>query len=280
MNALQRLEERARAWSVSVEHTRDSETSLLGFGRRGGQPVVLKLVKQAGDEWQAGKIARAFGGHGIARVLECDDGAVLLERLTPGYSLARLTLNGRDDEAIDILAETIQTMSGHATPPPDCATVRGWAAAFDRYVARADDRIPAHLVADAHRRFLSLEASQGERQLLHGDLHHYNVLFDSTRGWLAIDPKGVVGEVEFEIGATLRNPFERPDLFVSAAIVERRLARLARSLNINLARALEWGFAQAVLSAIWSLEDGFTVEADAPVLRLATAIRPMLPKWP
>ncbi len=105
-------------------------------------------------------------------------------------------------------------------------------------------------------------------------------LFDSTRGWLAIDPKGVVGEVEFEIGATLRNPFERPDLFVSAAIVERRLARLARRLNINLARALEWGFAQAVLSAIWSLEDGFTVEADAPVLRLATAIRPMLPKWP
>ena len=266
-------------WSVSVEHTRESETSLLGFGRRGGQPVVLKLVKQAGDEWQSGKIARAFGGHGIARVLECDDGAVLLERLTPGYSLARLTLNGRDDEAIDILAETIQTMSGHA-PPPDCATVRGWAASFDSYIARADDRISPHLVAEAHRRFLSLEASQGQRQLLHGDLHHYNVLFDSTRGWLAIDPKGVVGEVEFEIGATLRNPFERPDLFVSAAIVERRLARLARSLNINLARALEWAFAQAVLSAIWSLEDGFTVEADAPVLRLATAIRPMLPKWP
>jgi len=262
-----------------VEHTRDSETSLLGFGRRGGQPVVLKLVKQAGDEWQSGKIARAFGGHGIARVLECDEGAVLLERLTPGYSLARLTLNGRDDEAIDILAETIHTMSGHA-PPPGCATVRGWAASFDGYVARADDRIPPHLVAEAHHRFLSLEASQGEQLLLHGDLHHYNVLFDSTRGWLTIDPKGVVGEVEFEIGATLRNPFERPDLFVSAAIVERRLARLARRLNIDVARTLEWGFAQAVLSAIWSLEDGFTVEADAPVLRLASAIQPMLPKWP
>jgi streptomycin 6-kinase len=279
VNALHRLEERARAWSVAVEHTRDSATSLLGFGRRGGQPVVLKLVKQSGDEWQSGQIARAFDGHGIARVLECDDGAALLERLTPGYSLIRLTLNGRDDEAIDILADTIQMMSGHA-PPPECATVSGWAASFDRYVARDDGRIPPPLVPEAHRRFLSLEASQGERQLLHGDLHHYNVLFDSTRGWLAIDPKGVVGEVEFEVGAILRNPFERPDLFVSAAIVERRLARLARRLNINVARALEWGFAQAVLSAIWSLEDGFTIEADAPVLRLATAIRPMLPELP
>jgi streptomycin 6-kinase len=279
VNALHRLEERARAWSLAVEHTRDSATSLLGFGRRGGQPVVLKLVKQPGDEWQSGHIARAFDGHGIVRVLECDDGAVLLERLTPGYSLIRLTLNGRDDEAIDVLAETIQTMSGHA-PPPECATVSGWAASFDRYVARDDGRIPPPLVPEAHRRFLSLEASQGERQLLHGDLHHYNVLFDSTRGWLAIDPKGVAGEVEFEIGAILRNPFERPDLFVSAAIVERRLARLARRLNINVARALEWGFAQAVLSAIWSLEDGFTIEADAPVLRLATAIWPMLPELP
>jgi streptomycin 6-kinase len=279
VNALHRLEERARAWSVSLEHTRDSATSFLGFGRRGGQPVVLKLVKQAGDEWQSGHIARAFDGHGVARVLECDDGAVLLERLRPGYSLARLTLDGRDDEAIDILAETIQTMSGHA-PPPECATVSGWAASFDRYVARDDGRIPPPFVAEAHRRFLSLEASQGERQLLHGDLHHYNVLFDSTRGWLAIDPKGVIGEIEFEIGATLRNPFKRPDLFVSPAIVERRVARLARRLNMNVARALEWAFAQAVLSAIWSLEDGFTVEADAPVLRLATAIRPMLPELP
>ena len=275
MNALHRLEERARAWSVSVEYTRDSETSLLGFGRRGDQPVVLKLVKLAGDEWQSGNIARAFDGHAIARVLECDDGAVLLERLTPGYSLARLALNGQDDEAIDILAETIQTMSGHA-PPPECATVMGWAASFDRYIAPPDGRIPPDLVAEAHRRFLSLEASQHKRHLLHGDLHHYNVLFDSTRGWLAIDPKGVVGEVEFEIGATLRNPFERPDLFVSAVIVERRLARLARRLEINVARALEWSFAQAVLSAIWSLEDGFSVEEDAPVLRLATVIRPML----
>lgn len=51
------------------------------------------------------------------------------------------------------------------------------------------------------------------------DLQHYNVLFDDARGWLAIDPKGVVGEVEYEIGAILRNPIERPDLFAAPEIV-------------------------------------------------------------
>ena len=42
--------------------------------------------------------------------------------------------------------------------------------------------------------------------LLHGDLQHYNVLLDKDRGWVAIDPKGVVGELEYEVGALLRNP--------------------------------------------------------------------------
>jgi len=43
-------------------------------------------------------------------------------------------------------------------------------------------------------------------RLLHGDLHHDNVLFDSRRGGLAIDPKGVIGELKYEIGAALETP--------------------------------------------------------------------------
>lgn len=103
-----------------------------------------------------------------------------------------------------------------------------------------------------------------------------NVLFDSDRGWLAIDPKGVVGEVEHEIGAALRNPFEQPDLFASRSTIERRLKQFTRRLNLDYERTLAWGFAQAVLSAIWGIEDGFVVDATNPSLRLAEVIRPML----
>lgn len=63
---------------------------------------------------------------------------------------------------------------------------------------------------------MKLAASQDETTLLHGDLHHYNVLSDVRRGWLAIDPKGVIGEVEYEAGAIFRNPNEMPDLFTIA----------------------------------------------------------------
>jgi streptomycin 6-kinase len=48
-------------------------------------------------------------------------------------------------------------------------------------------------------------------------LHHYNVLFDiESAVWVAIDPKGVVGELEYEVGAIIRNPVENPGLYVSS----------------------------------------------------------------
>lgn len=51
-----------------------------------------------------------------------------------------------------------------------------------------------------------LMSNQGEPVLLHGDLHHYNILQRQSE-WLAIDPKGIIGEREFEIGTFLKNPF-------------------------------------------------------------------------
>jgi len=46
--------------------------------------------------------------------------------------------------------------------------------------------------------------------------------------------------------------------------------------TVYAALALAWGFAQAVLSAIWAVEDGFTIDATNSALRLAAIMRPML----
>ena len=75
--------------------------------------------------------------------------------------------------------------------------------------------------------------------LLHGDLQHYNVLFDNERGWVAIDPKGVVGEWEYEVGPLLRNPVEQPELFANPAIINRRLELLTTLLPLNHLPATE-----------------------------------------
>lgn len=270
-----RIEDRIRAWHLVLEHTSETESSFIAFGRRGSQPVVLKVLRSQGDERRSGDVLEAFEGRGLVQVYEHVEGAVLLERLSPGNSLVEIALNGRDDEATEILADVIQKMSPRRSVNA-CATVQDWTKGFESYAASGDDQIPKNLVEEGHRVYSELCGSQSHTRLLHGDLHHYNVLSDSDRGWLAIDPKGVVGEIEYEIGAALRNPYERPELFASRSTVERRLERFASKLNLDFRRALAWGFAQAVLSAIWGVEDGFAVGPRNPCIALADAIRPML----
>jgi streptomycin 6-kinase len=247
---MQRVEERVRAWSVIVKNTRETQSSFVAFGRRGSQPVVLKVLRQPGDEWRCGEVLDAFDGRGIVGVYEYVEGAVLIERLNPGTALAAIALEGRGEEATDILAEVIQEMShphksmkAYATVNESLRNSRRMGKGFERYLASGDNQIPISLVEQSQQLHSELCASQQVARLLHGDLQHYNVLFDSARGWLAINPKGVVGEIEYEIGASLRNPYEKPDLFASPDTIERRLMSYEANLRIDADRALAWGFA-------------------------------------
>jgi streptomycin 6-kinase len=273
---IERLTLQAAQWNVALVETRETEGSLLGFGSCNGNRVVLKISKTTDDEWKSGEVLRAFQGAGTVRVLESSDGAVLLEQLDPATELIELVRDGRDEEATAILAQVIARMAHH-DPPAVCPTVSDWGLGFDRYLNQYNDgAIPTELVREAGEIYRNLATSQKQVMLLHGDLHHYNVLFDSNRGWVAIDPKGVIGELEYELGASIRNPVELPDFYVSRTVVQRRLKQLTDALRLDCDRALNWTFAQAVLSTIWSVEDGFTVTPTHPQLRLAEVIRPLL----
>ena len=261
----------ARAWRVTIERTLATDTSVIIHGQRASLPVVLKVVKQPGDEWRCGEIAAKFGGRGMVQVYEYAEGAALFERLDPGEPLAVLAKSGRDDEATDILAILLGRMSP-LDPPEWCPTIERWGEAFARYIASGDERVPRELVEPAQRIYSDLCFTQRNPALLHGDLHQYNVLSDNARGWCAVDPKGVVGELEYEIAAALRNPIDRPDLFVKLDVVERRLAQFGLALGIDVGRARGWCFAQAVLSAIWSVEDGQAGAASDAAVELARVL--------
>jgi streptomycin 6-kinase len=268
-----RLQERVLAWHVTVDQLFDTASSVVAFGGRDQQPVVLKVVKHPGDEWSSGQVLEAFAGRGVVRILEHAEGAVLLERLVPGRSLADGDLG--DDEVTSILADVIGRMS--PGPPPTAApTIESWGQGFEPYLARGTPAIPKSLVEAAHKTYLQLCASQATPRLLHGDLHHHNVLLDSHRGWLAIDPKGVVDEPAYEIGAALRNPCRQPELFAAPRTILKRVDCFARVLRLDTERILAWAFAQAVLAAIWELEDDGALNVGKGWIALANTIRPML----
>ena len=135
---------------------------------------------------------------------------------------------------------------------------------------------PASLVDRAERLFAELLSSSSEPALIHGDLHHYNILSATRAPWLAIDPKGVVAEREFELGPLLRNPHGFPELYTSPAVIRRRLTQLCTWLQLDYDRALRWGLALSVLSAIWDVQDTGSAHADSPALLLAYTIDAML----
>jgi streptomycin 6-kinase len=275
MHSSDLLETRTLRWGVTIEETIETPTSVIGFGRRGNDRVVIKITKEECDESHAGEVLRAFNGAGAVRVLESETGAVLLEQLEPGDQLVELVRRGRDDDATSILAKVIEQLSQH-TAPPNTSTVFDWARGFDRYLATRDKQVPDDLVTQARELYRVLANSQEEPMLLHGDLQHYNVLSDEVRGWVAIDPKGVVAELEYEIGSVLRNPVEQPEFLASVNTIERRLDILVDTLRLDRARVIAWSFSQAVLSAIWEIEDGYNIRPDNTALRLARTLKPML----
>lgn len=271
----ERVQERIRDWKIEVSQSFDTESSIVVFGTRAEKQVVLKVLREAGDEWHSGDVLDAFGGHGMVRIYEHVEGAVLLERLQPATQLAVLSVGGRDEEATDIIAEVIGRLRPLRTPD-SAPTASDWGIGFSRYLKGGDAQIPKALVERGERVHWDLAASQKQTRLLHGDLQHYNILFDSVRGWVAIDPKGVIGEAEYELGASLRNPAESPEMFASPATIERRIRQYESALHLDAHRMLAWAFAEAVLSAIWLVEDGYAVNSRTVSIILAGAIGPML----
>jgi streptomycin 6-kinase len=252
------IEDYAERWALRVSAPFEplSYNYVAPAVRADGTDAVLKAGVPGGELTTEIEALRVFGGRGSARLLEADPdrGVLLLERLRPGTPLTRLS----DDEATTAAVEVMRQLwrpvpSQHAFP-----TINEWGAGFERLRARfgGPGPFPARLVETAEALFSDLVASMADPVLLHGDLHHWNILAAERQPWLAVDPKGVVGEPAYEVGALLRNPM--PELLKEPHLgrtLGRRADQLAEELRLDRDRLVGWGVAQAVLAAWWSYED-------------------------
>ena len=246
-------------WSLDIDvpFPNLSYNSAAPATRADGMAVVVKICFPDEAFTREAEALRLFDGHGAVRLLEADrtQGVMLLERLAPGTPLRAM----RDDVRATSIAATVMRQLWRPVPPDHpFPTIADWASALDRYQARFADApgpIPAILASEAASLFAELLASQATPVLLHGDLHHENILQVHGESWLAIDPKGVVGEPAYDTGALLRNPEELFTASQPARILARRIAQLADELDLDRARIRGWAIAQAVLASLWSFED-------------------------
>ena len=170
---------------------------------RHGEPAMLKLSLEE-DERFGGAVMEWWSGHGAARVLAREEHALLLERATGSASLSDMARTGQDDEACRILCGTAARLHApRARPLPDLTPLAQWFRELEP-AARTHGGVLLHCAETAK----ALLRDQREIVVLHGDLHHDNVLDFGERGWLAIDPKHIIGERGFDFA----NIFTNPDL--------------------------------------------------------------------
>src|SRR5579859_2414687 len=217
----ERIKRFEQLWSIQVEAPFPSLSyNYVAPARRAdGSRAVLKLGvpnRELNTEIEA---LRLYDGRGIARVLEAEptEGALLLERLTPGTPLMAVV---DDDAATEIAGQVMRQLWRPLPPNHPFPSVAQWAGGLARLRSGYDGStgpLPADLVARAEAVFRGLLDSSTEPVLLHGDLHHQNILAAQRAPWLALDPKGVAGEPAYEVGALMRNPSPQP-----GAVLARR----------------------------------------------------------
>ena len=214
------------------------------------QPAILKLTRER-EELAGGALMEWWGGQGAARVLAREGEALLLERATGSRSLAEMARNGADDEALTILCRAGAGLHAARPTPPPASLVplepwfrQLWPTAAAQGGLFATSAAAARALLDAPR----------EVGVLHGDLHHGNVLDFESRGWLAIDPKGLIGDRGYDHANMLCNPDVATALAPGA--LERRVGTVSRASGIERTRLVSWLLAYSGLSAAWSLADG------------------------
>ncbi|HVS92923.1 MAG TPA: aminoglycoside phosphotransferase family protein [Mucilaginibacter sp.] len=201
-----------------------------------------------------------WNGNGAAPVLRHDENAILMERAKNEQSLAQMAKNGKDDDASRIICSVIARLHTHPTPYP-------------AYLVPLDVKFKSLGLADARQGGVFERCNQVADELLaapqdivalHGDIHHGNILDFGEKGWLAIDPKGMIGERGFDYANLFCNPDKE------TATAPGRLAQqvliASDAAKIEPKRLLQWIAAWAGLSAAWAIEDG-----DDPVTAMYIA---------
>lgn len=231
-----------------------------------GEPAMLKVSSET-EEQNSHRLLRWWDGDGAARLLAHEGPAILIERAV-GDSLRQRSIGGDDDACTSILCQVLQRLHRPRSAPPDeLVCLRTWFA--DLLQPRAS--LPP-LLEQCRSLAEGLLQEQREIRPLHGDLHHDNVLDFGARGWLAIDPKRLLGDRAFDYTTLFSNPdLCGPDIHV-ATRPERFAARLQQvgaSTGLERTRLLRWIAASMALSAVWFRDDGDPAEVDEAVARMA-----------
>ncbi|CAH1657234.1 Streptomycin 3''-kinase [Hyphomicrobiales bacterium] len=245
--------------------------------RQGTTSAMLKIALE--PEEQAGcAVMDWWSGRGAAPVLAYDpSGVLLMERAEGTRSLARFARSGRDEDATRILCGAVAKLHGHCLGPSAGGLSR---------LPRPQNLVPLDIwfqdlapiartqggiLGECQRVADRILPVQRDIVVLHGDIHHDNVLDFEARGWLAIDPKRLIGERAFDYANIFCNPDPDWDIETAPRLFHQRLEIAAAETGLERRWLVSWIMAWAGLSAAWFIGDNQPGAVDLAIAELAAA---------
>ncbi len=222
-----------------------------------GSEAVLKIGLPLSDVEIFGEAAylKLLDGRGSVRLLEFDRNrqAILLERLNPGENL-KIICKDRDELAVSMVIQMLRSVIREVpNDAVDFIQLDDW---FDGLKRASGTKFPKKYASKARMFYDKMSLDTKNIFLLHGDLHHENILSAQREPFLAIDPKGIVGHVGYDMGVFLNNHHwwldSKPD---AKERLYAAVNKFSKAFDIDPENIRKWAFAQMVLSWWWTFDE-------------------------
>ncbi|MET9535089.1 aminoglycoside phosphotransferase family protein [Streptomyces sp. NPDC006649] len=234
--------------------------------RRAEESAVLKVSFPHPGNVHEPDAFVAWGGCGAVLLHERDDErfAMLLERVQP-TTLAEVK---DGDQVVTVAGRLNRRLAISAPPglPRLCEQADAWEGQLREDAAELPHALLRQVLDAAVATVRELGREQPET-LIHGDLHTRNILRAGREPWLAVDPKGYVGDPAYDGGTLLKSRaltlLEADDLRKD---VHRVLDVFAEAAELDRERVQRWAQFHAVQASFWGRRHGFRLARSGPRL--------------
>jgi streptomycin 6-kinase len=218
--------------------------------------VVVKISPpfENSEIFSEAKFLRIANGRKVVKLIAQDRErrAILIERAVPGLNLAEL-YSGNELEAVPPAIDVLCAVT--VDPPDDTSETVDLDDWFDGLRRHTETIFPAAYAAKALEIYSRLSGGV-KRYYLHGDFHPGNIVSATREPFLAIDPKGMIGPIGYDIAVFLNNfHWWQEDRLDIHERLDFAVWAFSDAFGFSPADLRQWAFAQMVLSAWWTFDE-------------------------
>ncbi len=229
-------------------------------------PAILKLFTDIGikDESKGSEFLRACAGNGAVHLFKFDQRAQLMELLDEP-NLYTYSAIGEEHKATQVFVNIIHSI--HSVKNYNKNKLKPLKYLFNIFKRISPPDGLKNSFFKAENIAKELLKTQTDEVLLHGDLHHENVMKNSNDQFVCFDPKGFYGDPSYELATTLKNPWDYPEVSQNMDIFKQRVNTFSTDLNLPISRIIGFSYVHACMSLAWSIEDNHDHSHQAQLIK-------------